>query len=137
MQTPRGYITLTTRKGARPRIACLNVGWYIRNPGFEFTSVTLLSRDLDEGNAINDTLHVTETEAEIDALIEAAQQDDSHAIIEHRMGDGTILRERVSSGLPKPSYTDLSTTPVAYSEAERSEFAHGMGHALGAFGEAR
>ncbi len=102
MQTPRGYITLTTRKGARPRIACLNIGWYIRNPGIDFTIVTLLSRTLDGEQAENDTLHVAETEAEIDALLEAAQS------------------ETVESPVPT-----------------RSEFAHGMGHALGAFGEAR
>jgi pimeloyl-ACP methyl ester carboxylesterase len=45
MQTPRGYITLTTRMGSKPRVACLNIGWYIRNPGIDFTIVTLLSRD--------------------------------------------------------------------------------------------
>ena len=72
---PKGYITLTTRQGARPRVACLNVGWYIRNPGIEFTIVTLLSRTLDGEQAANDELHVTETEAEIDALIEAAQSE--------------------------------------------------------------
>jgi hypothetical protein len=96
---PRGYITLTTRTGSKPRVACLNIGWYIRNRGIDFTIVTLLSRDLDDGNAVNDALHVIETEAEIDALIEAAQS------------------ETVES--PAPT---------------RSEFAHGMGHALGAFG---
>lgn len=74
MQTPRGYITLTTRMGARPRVACSNIGWYLRNPGIEVTIVTLLSRDTgNDGEVVNDQLHVTETEAEIDALIEAAQ----------------------------------------------------------------
>ena len=103
MQTPRGYITLTTRTGARPRIACLNIGWYIRNPGIDFTIVTLLSRTLDGEQAENDTLHVAETEAEIDAMIEAAQTENG----------------------------------IDFTKPVRSEFAHGMGHALGAFGEGR
>jgi hypothetical protein len=98
---PRGYITLTTRTGSKPRVACLNIGWYIRNRGIDFTIVTLLSRDLDDGNAVNDALQVTETEAEIDALIEAAQEDeDKFVIIEHRMGDGTVKRERVLRDTP-------------------------------------
>lgn len=74
MQTPKGYITLTTRTGSKPRIAVLNVGWYVRKPGVGFTVVSLLSRCVgDEGETVNDQMHVTETEAEIDALIEAAQ----------------------------------------------------------------
>lgn len=74
MQTPRGYITLTTRGGSKPRIAVLNVGWYVRNPGVGFTVVSLLSRCVgDEGETVNDQMHVVETEEEIDALLEAAQ----------------------------------------------------------------
>jgi hypothetical protein len=74
MQTPRGYITLTNHYPniGNPRIAALNVAWYFRNAA-GFTVVTLHSRSIEDDQAVNETLHVKETEAEIDALIEAAQ----------------------------------------------------------------
>lgn len=68
---PRGYIQLTSRTGGLPRVAAINVAWYLRDKGAAFTRVTLHSRSENENNE----LHVVETEAEIDALIEAAQSE--------------------------------------------------------------
>jgi hypothetical protein len=68
---PKGFITPTNanREWRNPRIAVDNIGWYIRAKDDTLTIITLKTVDEDG----SETLRVLETEAEIDALIEAAQ----------------------------------------------------------------
>jgi len=84
----KGMITLTNaHKGlSNPRVAALNVAWFVRHSTAGYTIVTLHSRSLDGEQAVNDTLHVKETEEEIDELLADAQDETPRSGLREAMG---------------------------------------------------